>query len=298
MNLDQVKKLINTKINKYKIKKYINSGGFGHVVEALDTNTNELVALKIPIKTSEKNGQKAVNDELKVYKNISNRENGVIEMKLTKHKNMNIIVMDLLGNSLEEYMKKNKKISMKVIILLAIKMIDILKYIHSCGYIHRDLKPDNFAFGHKDNQKLYCIDFGLAKKFVTKDGQHIRFRDDRKFCGTARFSSIASHVYHEQSRKDDLESLGYILVYLFKRKLPWQNIKCEDKHEKYKLIGEQKQKISEEELCSGMSKEFIVFLKYARTLDFDEKPQYTSLKKMFIKLYNSRNYENDLIDHN
>jgi hypothetical protein len=83
---------------------------------------------------------------------------------------------------------------------------------------------------------------------------------------------------------------------LFKGKLPWQGIKHKDKKERYKLIGEKKKATTEEELCEDMPKEFLVYMKYIRTLDFDEKPHYTALIKMFKKLYDSKNYKNDKCD--
>jgi serine/threonine protein kinase len=204
--------------------------------------------------------------------------------------------MDLLGSSLESLLHKHKKFGMKTIILLAMSMIDIMKHIHSCGYIHRDIKPDNFAIGYESSSKLYCIDFGLSKKYLKKNGNHIDFSDKKRFCGTARYASIAAHTNKEQSRKDDLESIAYILIYMYKGKLPWQGIKHKEKKERYRLIGEKKQQVTVEELCEGMSKEFVVFLKYVRNLDFDEKPHYSALKKMFLKLYKSRNYKNDKLE--
>ena len=168
-----------------------------------------------------------------------------------------------------------------------------MKHIHNCGYIHRDIKPDNFAIGFDDSKKLYCIDFGLSKRYIKRNGDHLPFSDRRRFCGTARYASIAAHKNQEQSRKDDLESIAYMLIYMYKGRLPWQGIKNKDKKERYRLIGERKQATTPEELCKGMSKEFLIFLKYIRNLDFDEKPHYSALKKMFMTLYKSRNYKND-----
>lgn len=288
-----VESLVGTKINEYKITKYIASGSFGSVYSALDTLTNENVALKIPIKTKEKQGEKWLIDEAKVYIKLNKNkgeENNISKMKIIKNKELNkkIIVMDLLGDSLDAKLRKskNKKFGIKTIIMLAIQMIESLKFIHDCGFIHRDIKPDNFVMDAKDENKLYCIDFGLAKKYINT------FNKGHKFCGTGRYASIAAHLGDEQSRKDDLESIGYLLVYLFKSKLPWQNIKHKDKNERYRLMLEKKVSISEEELCKQMPKEFLIYLKYVKTLDFDEKPLYNSLIKMFKKLLNSKKYRN------
>jgi len=288
--LDKLQQLIGSDLNGYIITRYINSGSFGDVFEGKHKKTGELVALKIPIKNDERDGLDSLLEEAKVYKIISDRENGVAQMKVIKNNNRKIIVMDLLGPSLEELINQHKKFSLKTVISLAISMISVIKHIHNKGFIHRDIKPDNFTLGYTDPTKLFCIDFGLARKYIKRNGEHIPFTDDKKFCGTARYASIASHIGHEQSRKDDLESIGYLLVYLYKEKLPWQGIKHKDKNKKYELIGEKKQKISVEELCSDMPKEFTIFLKYVKNLDFDEKPHYSALKKMFLKLYKSKNY--------
>jgi casein kinase 1 len=295
-DLDKLKTLVGTTINKYTITKYISSGSFGDVFEGKHKTTGELVALKIPIKNDERDGLHSLLEEAKVYKHISNPERGIANMKIIKCKDRKIIVMDLLGASLESLLTKHKRFGMKTIILLAISMLDIMKHIHSYGFIHRDIKPDNFAMAHDDKGKLYCIDFGLAKKYLRRNGMHIDFSDKKKFCGTARYASISAHRNQEQSRKDDLESIAYILIYMYKGKLPWQGIKHKDKKERYVLIGEKKASITPEELCEGMSKEFVIFLKYVRNLDFDEKPHYSALKKMFTNLYKSRDYKNNKLE--
>ena len=295
-NLEHIKSLIGTDINKYNIIRYISSGSFGDVFEGKHKKTGELVAIKIPIKNEERDGQQSLLEEARVYKKISNRDRGVADMKIVKSKDKKIIIMDLLGPSLESLLTKHKRFGMKTIISLAISMIDVIKHIHSCGYLHRDIKPDNFVIGYDDTSKLFCIDFGLSKCYLKRNGEHIEFSDKKKFCGTARYAGIAAHKNQEQSRKDDLESIGYILVYMYKGKLPWQGIKHKDKKERYRLIGEKKESVTEEELCEGMAKEFIVFLKYARNLDYDEKPHYSALKKMFVNLYKSRNYKNDKLE--
>jgi serine/threonine protein kinase len=289
--------LIGTDINSYTITKYISSGSFGDVFSARHKKTNEEVALKIPINTDEKNGEKWLLEEAKVY-NALNKDKesdcGVANMKVMKNKELNkkIIVMDLLGPSLEDILSKRKKFRLKTIILLAIQMIELIRYIHEKGYIHRDIKPDNFVMDKNNHNKLYCIDFGLAKRFLKRTDEHISFKKGNKFCGTARYASIAAHKGYEQSRKDDLEAIGYLLIYLYRGKLPWQNLRHKDKKERYRMILEKKESISEEELCEQLPREFLVYFKHVKTLDFDEKPRYQALINMFKKLYDFKNYRN------
>ena len=292
---EYIKNLIGKDINNYTVTKYINSGSFGHVVEGKDKKTNELVALKIPIKTKERDGQKCLLDEAKVYNALSDNGNiqGIAKMKIIKCKDLKILVMDLLGPSLENILRKRKQFRLKTIILLAIQLIDVMKEIHSKGYIHRDIKPDNFVLDKDNLNKLYCIDFGLATKYIKRDQSHNNMTKNHKFLGTARYSSIASHIGHSQSRKDDLESIGYLLIYLYRGSLPWMKIKHKEKYERYRLIGNKKINTTEEELCDKLPNEFLIYLKYVRNMDYDEKPHYTSLKNMFIKLYNSKNYRLD-----
>lgn len=289
--------LIGTDINSYTITKYISSGSFGDVFRAKHKKTNEEVALKIPIKNDEKDGEKWLLEEAKVYNALNKDKSedcGVANMKVMKNKELDkkIIVMDLLGPSLEDILSKRKKFRLKSIILLAIQMIELMRYIHDRGYIHRDIKPDNFVMDKNNHRKLYCIDFGLAKRYLKRNDEHISFKKGNKFCGTARYASIAAHKGYEQSRKDDLEAIGYLLVYLYRGKLPWQNLKHKDKKERYRMILEKKESISEEELCEQLPREFLVYFKHVKTLDFDEKPRYQALINMFKKLYGFKNYRN------
>jgi serine/threonine protein kinase len=292
-----LKSLIGTDIKKYTITRYINSGSFGDVFEARHNPSGKLVALKIPIITPERNGQLSLLHEYKIYKTISNKQHGIPSMKIIKNGEQQIIVMDLLGQSLESLLATHKKFGLKTVILLAMKMISILRYLHGKGYIHRDIKPDNFVIGHNqdDQSNLYLIDYGLSKEYTNKN-EHISLKNTKKFCGTVRYASIAAHESMEQSRKDDLETIGYILVYFYKGKLPWQGIKYNTKKERYHNVGEIKKGLDIDDLCSGMPKEFSIFLKYIKNLEFEERPHYTALIKMFKALYNSRKYKDDLME--
>lgn len=296
--------LIGTDLNGYTVTKYISSGSFGNVFEAKNNKTNESVALKIPIINKEKDGERWLIEEAKIYNALHKQKSeedencGLANIKILSNKTLNkkIMIMDLLGPSLESILCKNKKFTIKSIILIAIQLINTMKYIHDRGYIHRDIKPDNFVIDNKNGEKIFCIDFGLAKKYVKRNNEHIPFIKNNKFCGTARYASIAAHKGYTQSRKDDLEAIGYMLVYLFRGKLPWEGIKHKDKKEKYRLILEKKENTTEEELCKQLPREFLVYFKYVRNMDFDEVPPYKAFIKMFKRLFDSKNFKNSRLD--
>ena len=149
-----------------------------------------------------------------------------------------VLVIQLMGSSLEEIKTRCKgQLSLKTVCMLAIQMIRRVQQLHESNFLHRDLKPENFMMGlegSKDSDTLFLIDYGLAKRWKNrKSGIHIPMRDGKQLIGTVRYASLNSHLGIEQSRRDDLESIGFILVYLIKGSLPWQGIQCKDKKEKH-----------------------------------------------------------------
>lgn len=151
--------------------------------------------------------------------------------------------MDLLGKSLEELNQLCKgKLSLKTVLLLGEQMIDRIQYLHHRHFLHRDIKPDNFVMG-KNNKRhsVYIIDFGLAKRYLNREGKHIKYKQGKELTGTARYASINTHVGVEQGRRDDLESLGYVLLYFLRGKLPWQGMPGKTKKIKYRNIMNKKQ---------------------------------------------------------
>ncbi|KAL6057817.1 hypothetical protein STEG23_034020 [Scotinomys teguina] len=166
----------------------------------------------------------------------------------------NVMVMELLGPSLEDLFNFcSRKFSLKTVLLLADQMISRIEYIHSKNFIHRDVKPDNFLMGlGKKGNLVYIIDFGLAKKYRdARTHQHIPYRENKNLTGTARYASINTHLGIEQSRRDDLESLGYVLMYFNLGSLPWQGLKAATKRQKYERISEKKMSTPIEVLCKG-----------------------------------------------
>ncbi|KAF8910057.1 kinase-like domain-containing protein [Gymnopilus junonius] len=180
---------------------------------------------------------------------------------------------------------------------VGVPFISRIEYIHSRNFIHRDIKPDNFLMGiGKRGNQVNVIDFGLAKKFRDpKTHLHIPYRENKNLTGTARYTSINTHLGVEQARRDDLESLAYVLMYFLRGALPWQGLKAATKKQKYDRIMEKKMTTPTDLLCRGFPNEFGIFLNYTRALRFDDKPDYSYLRKLFRDLFVREGYQYDYV---
>ncbi|CAN6441599.1 unnamed protein product [Victoria cruziana] len=281
--------------NKYRLGRKIGGGSFGEIYLGTNIQTNEEVAIKLE---SVKTKHPQLLYESKLYR-ILQGGTGIPNVRwYGVEGDYNVLVMDLLGPSLEDLFNFcSRKLSLKSVLMLADQMINRVEFVHAKSFLHRDIKPDNFlmGLGRRANQ-VYIIDFGLAKKYRdSTTHQHIPYRENKNLTGTARYASMNTHLGIEQSRRDDLESLGYVLMYFLRGSLPWQGLKAGTKKQKYEKISEKKVATSIESLCRCYPSEFASYFHYCRSLRFDDKPDYAYLKRIFRDLFIREGFQFDYV---
>ena len=288
-NKDNEKKQLLKKIffQKYRIIKSLSSN---LVFEGVNITTNLKVALKLENKITGKN---ILTNESYILLNIKGY--GIPEIiSFGQSGKYKVLIEELLGKSLQDLFELNdNEIPLKDICMIAIQLLERIEYIHSKSIIHRNINPSNFLIGIKNPSLIYIIDFANSKKYrSSRTGKHVKFNLNQKIVGDYSFISINSMRGGEQSRKDDLESFGYMIIYLLKGFLPWKEF--ENKTDKLKKIYELKKKISLERLCQHIPNEIKIYMEYCRSLSFEQKPKYEYLKGLFKKIL----IKNQKIDDN
>lgn len=260
--------------NKYILIDKIGSGSFGYIFKGQNIRTNEHVAIKVEPNDCSK---KILKNEAKIYQFLGN-EIGFPKIKwYSVDTNNSYLVLDLLGESLTAYKKRTNVISYNSTIEIAFQMINRIEILHNKGLIHRDLKPDNFLFGNNNNNILHLIDFGFCRKFTDSRGNHIINKPTSSLIGTPLFVSLFVHKKGQPSRRDDLESILYIILYLI-NKLQWINLL-----EKSDLTNDEIIKMKENIIFStNMPLNIINLIIYCRNLNFDECPDYEFIKNQLI----------------
>jgi len=283
----------------------VGCGAFGEIHLAYDVNMKALRAIKFEManhKNPQLKHEYSVLEQLNKHdssNNASQQQNNIADtftgvpkvyyFDRLEHK-YNFMVMEFLGPSLGDlFQLKERNFGMETVLMLAIQILTRIEYIHEKGFLHRDIKPENFVIGLNEKSNLvYLIDYGLSKRYKDKNsGQHIPYRENKQLVGTVRYASINAHLGIEQSRRDDLEGIGYVLVYFYLGRLPWQN-KTDKGKPLTQKITEKKLTTPPELLCKKMPREFSYYFHYCKNLKFEDRPDYNSLKCMFAELLSSR----------
>ena len=266
---------------KYLIRKKVGKGSFGTVYQGVNTATNEKIALKV--EKREKNDPGTLENE--ALRLVYLQGEGIPKVYCYGNNAAhNLLVEELLGKSLEDIFNMHgKPFSLKTVCVLGIEMIKRIQYIHSKHYIHRDIKPDNFMIGRgASKNNIYIIDFGLAKKYYSvSKGQHIKFITGKHLIGTARYCGRNAHRGYEQGRRDDIESIGYVLMHFLLGALPWQGLEVKNNEDLFEIIAQKKYTTSFEDLTAGQPHEFLLYFKHCDKLDFEAQPNYLYLIGLF-----------------
>ena len=262
------------------VNKLLGKGGFGQIYLGRNIRENVPIAIKV----EETSNRSHLRLEYEILKEIQGGKGIPRIYKYRQGHNHNYLVMELLGKSLDKLFSDNDKyFSDKTIFQIGYQMIERIQYVHSKFYIHRDIKPGNFVIGRGEKSKIiYLIDFGLSKRYIDPEKKcHIPYREGKGLTGTARYVSLFTHYGIEQSRRDDIESIAYNLIYFAKGKLPWQGVKTKNKKEKHKKIMESKLAHTPDILCANLPDVYVKLLKYARKLEFEDEPDYANIKLLF-----------------
>ena len=276
---------------KYKPIKLIGSGSFSLVYEGLNIKDKTKVALKIEEKNSKISLLKS--EALNIF---ALQGFGIIKFLSFGHnKEFNVLVEPLLGECLYSlFLRLRKNFTLKDICLIAIQTLERIEYIHSKGYLHGDIKPENFVLGINDQRIIFVIDFGLSKKYRSdRTGNHIQFCITKKMNGTARYASTNSLRGVEISRRDDLECLAYMIIYFLMKKLPWQGVKANTLQNRYKKIYYMKKNLINNDIFKSLPEEIQNFYKDIKKLKFEEKPNYPKLKEYFLILLRKNGFKED-----
>ena len=282
--------------NKYKVKRFKELSEFCLTYEGIDAKNNQPVFLKFEKRNSQ---FKMLESEAYCLYNLKGFGLPKI-LSYGKTGLYNVLIEELLGNSLWnlwKLRKKDEKSNLKNVCMVAIQIINRLEYIHSKNYIHKDIKPHNFVNGRKDPHIIYIIDFGFSHKYrSSRTGKHIKYINRKVAIGSLNFISINANIGYEQSRRDDLESLGYMLIFLATDFLPWMRIEELNISKRMKClkIYNLKKSISVEKLCKGLPEEFAQYMNYIKNLEFEQDPNYDYLRRLFLAILFKNQEKNDL----
>mmetsp|Transcript_98281 Transcript_98281/g.283608 ORF Transcript_98281/g.283608 Transcript_98281/m.283608 type:complete len:349 (-) Transcript_98281:144-1190(-) len=280
--------------DRFEIDRKLGEGSFGEVYRGVDAKTGHHVAIKFEEASTSAPG--SLKNEFYILDQLRRpfQRHGFAEVfHFSKQGKWSVMVMELLGNSLEDCVDLcGGKFKVSSTVLVAEQVLHRIEYLHSKGIVHRDIKPENFMWGiGRKVHHLYLIDFGLSVKYWDK--KHCSQSNLQSLTGTARYASINAHRGCTQSRRDDLEAIGHMLLYFLRGSLPWSGLKAKSQEEKFKKIMETKERYSLTELCRGFPKDFETYLRTTRNMQFKERPDYSTFQKMFRDLRQQEGVKED-----
>ena len=279
---------------KYKPIEQISQGSYSVIYEGINIENDERVAIKLESRNNSNENQILEREIFYLY--LLRHTPGIVKIITTgKTKKYNILIEPLLGPTLYTlFLDHNKNFTIKDICQIAIQCITRLESVHKKGIIHCDIKPENFLIGLRDKRIIYLIDFGLSKKYRSdRTKKHIQFTITKTMIGTARYASMNALSGLQLSRRDDLESLSYVILYFLTKKLPWQGITAKSLDKRYKKIYEKKSELESWEKFKTIPIEIQNFVKYCRNLGFSEELNYKLMKKFFYDLLDKMELEDD-----
>ena len=291
---EEEKLLSSTFFKKYKPFYQKAHGSFSIIYEGINIETNEHVAIKLEPRNAQSENLLLQNEIFYLYK--LRHCPGIVKIITTgRTKKYNILIEPLLGGTLYSlYLDQNKNFTLKDICLISLQCISRLESVHNKGIIHCDIKPENFCVGLRDKRIIYLIDFGISKKYRSdRTKKHIQFNITKTMCGTARYASMNALSGLQLSRRDDLESLSYMILYFLTKKLPWQGITAKSLATRYKKIYEKKSELEKWDKFLSLPIQIQNFIKYCRNLGFSEDPNYKLMKNFFYDLMKQNEFVDD-----
>lgn len=268
---------------KYRLEKKLGSSSSGDTYLGFNLITGDHVIVKLE---SIRTKKPQLLWEAKIYKTLKHDVGIPVMHWYGVEGEYNVLIVETLGPSLQDlFTACNRQFSLKTILLLADQMLSRIEDLHSRELLHRAIKPENFLIGLGEKKsQLYIVDFGAAKIYRDHRQRHIPYSEDKSLKGAVKYASLNAHRGLEMGRRDDLEALGYVLIYFLRGTLPWFGIRAGTKKEKYKLIEAEKMKNPIAKLVKGRPTEFVTFINHCRKIKFEEQPDYKLLKVLLTDL--------------
>lgn len=277
----------------------IGAGCFSVVYRGCNRDSSEEVAIKFEPKRT---AAPQLNHEYELLVELSRTikpQGFTVPLAFTDAGSHRALVVPLLGQSLESCCLKlrGERLSVKTVLMIAEQVLRRIEYLHSFGIVHRDIKPANFAWGGgAEGNQLYLIDFGLSKRYFDYGrSSHNPMKSGLSLTGTARYASINAHKGYEQSRRDDMEAVGYMFAGFLRTPLPWSGLGAKTKEEMYRKIVEKKESTPAAVLFDGFPGAFVQYLEEVRCLEYSQAPDYSGLRMRFADQFQTLGFQEDYL---